>query len=125
MLPYGVKVQFENKIYDVEYVCPMYGEIKLDYLGNYTLPISDIKPYLRSMNDMTEEEWADYQKIRMIDWVNGDINGTFINAGLIVDWLNRHHFDYHYSYDKKDGRWKTMIEKGLAIAVTKENNPYK
>lgn len=73
-----------------------------------------IKPYLRPMSSMTEEEWADYQKIKMIDWVNGDINGTFINTGLIVDWLNKNHFDY-----------RGLIPKDLAIEVTEENNPYK
>lgn len=31
-----------------------------------------------------------------------------------INWLNAHHFDY-----------RGLIEKGLAIAVTKENNPYK
>lgn len=30
-----------------------------------------------------------------------------------IDWLNAHHFDY-----------RELIEKGLAISVTKENNPY-
>lgn len=69
--------------------------------------ILDFKPYLFPMSSMTEEEWEDYQKIRMIDWVHGDINGTFINAGLIVNWLNAHHFDY-----------RGLIEKGLAIDAT-------
>lgn len=59
-----------------------------------TFSINDVKPYLFPLSSMTEEEWEDYQKIRMIDWVDVDINGTFINAGLIVDWLNAHHFDY-------------------------------
>jgi hypothetical protein len=80
----------------------------------HCLSVSNWKPYLRPMSSMTEEEWADYQKIRMIDWVNGDINGTFINAGLIVDWLNKNHFDY-----------RGLIPKDLAIEVTEENNPYK
>ena len=31
-----------------------------------------------------------------------------------IDWLNAHHFDY-----------RGLIKKGLAIAVTEENNPYK
>jgi hypothetical protein len=31
-----------------------------------------------------------------------------------IDWLNANHFDY-----------RGLIEKGLAIEVTKENNPYK
>ena len=67
----------------------------------------DFTPYLFPLSSMTEEEWEDYQKIRMIDWVQGDINGTFINAGSIVDWLNRNHFDY-----------RGLIEKGLAIDAT-------
>ena len=71
------------------------------------IDILDFTPYLFPLSNMTEEEWGDYQKIRMIDWVHGDINGTFINAGLIVDWLNAHHFDY-----------RGLIEKGLAIDAT-------
>ena len=73
-------------------------------------PIENVKPYLFPLSSMTEEEWEDYQKIRMIDWVHGDINGTFINAGLIVDWLNAHHFDY-----------RNLINKNLAIDCTNLN----
>ena len=62
--------------------------------------ILDFTPYLFPLSSMTDEEWEDYQKIRMIDWVHGDINGTFINAGSIVDWLNAHHFDYRGLIDK-------------------------
>ena len=72
--------------------------------------ILDFTPYLFPMSSMTDEEWEEYQKIRMIDWVHGDINRTFINAGLIVDWLNAHHFDY-----------RRLIEKGLAIDATNLN----
>ena len=74
------------------------------------IDILDFKPYLFPMSSMTEEQWEEYQKIRMIDWVHGDINGTFINASLIVDWLNTHHFDY-----------RGLIEKGLAIDATNLN----
>lgn len=72
--------------------------------------ILDFTPYLFPLSSMTEEQWEEYQKIRMIDWVHGDINGTFINASLIVDWLNTHHFDY-----------RGLIEKGLAIDATNLN----
>ena len=106
-LPYGVKVLYENKVFSVDYISAIYKEIKLDIPDNYTIDISDVKPYLFPLSSMTEEEWADYQKIRMIDWVFGDINGTFINAGSIADWLNAHHFDY-----------RGLIEKGLAIDAT-------
>jgi hypothetical protein len=80
----------------------------------YSAKVEDIKPYLRTMSSMTDGEWNDYQKIRMTDWVHGDINGTFINAGLIVNWLLKNHFDF-----------MGLIPKDLAIEVTKENNPYK
>ena len=70
-------------------------------------PIENVKPYLFPPLSMTDEEWEDYQKIRMIDWVHGDINGTFINASLIVDWLNAHHFDY-----------RGLIDKSLALDAT-------
>lgn len=72
------------------------------------------KPYLRSMSSMTEEEWQEYQALKMTDWVEGDINGVFINAGTITDWLNKNMFDY-----------RGLIPKGLAIEVTESNNPYK
>ena len=115
-LPYGVKVQHQhqdylNEVQTIEHISRQYGEIETESVLGF---VDDFKPYLRPMSSMTEEEWADYQKIRMIDWVNGDINGTFINTGLIVDWLNKNHFDY-----------RGLIPKDLAIEVTKENNPYK
>ena len=110
-LPYGIKASY----YGAEEECETWDEvdgIAFGYveIGQYSLPIERVKPYLFSMSSMTEEQWEEYQKIRMIDWVHGDINGTFINAGLIVDWLNTHHFDY-----------RGLIEKGLAIDATNLN----
>ena len=108
-LPYGVMCNIGLK-YPLQlqriFVDRLDG-ILLDFYedgDNYQVYLSEVKPYLRPMSSMTEEEWTDYQKIRMIDWVNGDINGTFINAGLIVDWLNKNHFDY-----------RGLIPKGLAF----------
>ena len=117
-LPYGVIVETPKEKGHVCDINLTIFETKVGVNINATsrdkFNIEDIKPYLFPLSSMTEEEWEDYQKIRMIDWVHGDINGTFINAGLIVDWLNVHHFDY-----------RGLIPMGLAIPVTKENNPYK
>ena len=55
-LPYGVKVLYENEIFDVEYVCPMYEEVKLDTYETWTIDVSDIKPYLFPLSSMTEEQ---------------------------------------------------------------------
>lgn len=112
-LPYGIKASY----YGVEEECETWDEIEgitLDKdfggyvdIGQYSLPIERIKPYLFPMSSMTKEEWEEYQKIRMIDWIHGDINGISINADLIVDWLNAHHFDY-----------RGLIPMGLAIDAT-------
>lgn len=121
-LPYGVKAYIKNwskldrkyyeGVYTVESIDPSlnniigYSERKFDevIVGDDDY---EIKPYLFPLSSMTEEEWEEYQKIRMIDWVHGDINGTFINASLIVDWLNAHHFDY-----------RGLIDKSLALDAT-------
>ena len=68
-----------------------------------------IKPYLRPMSSMTEEERA--ERIGLLYELEGHINEDVTYK--YQDWLNKHHFDY-----------RGLIPMGLAIAVTKENNPY-
>ena len=100
--PWGVKVQYNNKVYAIDYVSAEYKEVKLDILDNYTVGISDIKAYLRPMSSMTEEEKDTYDTLTMCNapWV-------------VVNWLNANKFDY-----------LGLIPKCLAIEVTEENNPY-
>ena len=69
-----------------------------------------IRPYLRPMSSMTEEELNEWYSI-------SNDGGWGVTEGLVgecIDWLNANHFDY-----------RGLIEKGLAIEITKENNPYK
>ena len=70
-----------------------------------------IKPYLRPMSSMTEEEKEEFDEITLIHTPWGI---QIDRISKLLDWLNSHHFDY-----------RGLIEKGLAIAVTEENNPYK
>lgn len=65
------------------------------------------KPYLRPMSSMTEEEENELRRIR---WTTKEGEPRMYEW---CDYANAHHFDY-----------RGLIEKGLAIAVTKENNPY-
>ena len=60
--------------------------------------ISEIKPYLRSMSSMTEEEEKEY----FDKW--GVLGTDDFDNYKIVDWLNSHHFDY-----------RGLIGKGLAL----------
>lgn len=117
-LPYGVKLDFYSRATNQHYVSTLLG-IEPDgdkpiiakvEDGAYTLTQDHVKPYLRPMSSMTEEEKRDWEFICSTSGY--DINEGYIIEGL--DWLNAHHFDY-----------RGLIEKGLAIAVTKENNPYK
>ena len=105
-LPYGVKV-----------IRPLYGAVTLTYDMVKLIDKDDNKwlPYLRPMSSMTEEE---YKELKSISSYYGfapyEYIGDWCPNYEMVNWLNSHHFDY-----------RGLIEKGLAIAVTKENNPYK
>ena len=85
--------------------------------------LSDVCIYLRPMSSMTEEEKNELYTA--IDWYGEiDETGNVYTKGQekvyretfyeYTDWLNAHHFDY-----------RGLIERGLAIEVTEENNPYK
>ena len=63
--------------------------------------IDFIKPYLRPMSSMTEEEKTEYRNIAPgIEW-NYGIQFPTTNK---MDWLNKHYLDY-----------RGLIEKGLAL----------
>ena len=89
--------------------------------------LETIRPYLRSLSSMTEDEEAEAENLG-ITWVLRDrfngldftqekifngFNGTGTEQMKALDWLNAHHFDY-----------RGLIPMRLAIEVTKENNPY-
>ena len=69
----------------------------------------DIKPYLRPMSSMTEEEKKEYStfqyKITLQTHEYKELNKETFSEYL--DWLNAHHFDY-----------RGLIEKGLALEAT-------
>ena len=71
--------------------------------------IDDVKPYLRPMSSLTDEEKKEYDHRLECMFYDAMYDDAFA-----IDWLNEHHFDY-----------RGLIEKGLAIEVTEENNPYK
>ena len=96
------------------------GIINESIVTNYESPMLDlinlnskditIKPYLRPMSSMTEEEKDHFCYLTSLGFVGISTN----SSDNINDWLNANHFDY-----------RGLIEKGLAIAVTEKNNPYK
>jgi len=112
-LPYHIKVKVwlkygttEEGLLDLEH---NYADVLRDAF--YYDEIKDIKPYLRPMSSMTEEEWKEFSVLAVGTHL---FKGPLIPSYDTLDWLNANHFDY-----------RGLIEKGLAIAITEENNPYK
>ena len=72
--------------------------------------IWDVRPYLRPMSSMTEEEEQYILHTWGEDHFNNGIDLMYDNYMMLgcapdfVDWLNGHHFDY-----------RGLIEKGLAL----------
>ncbi|MBQ7156370.1 MAG: hypothetical protein IJR86_01055 [Bacteroidaceae bacterium] len=67
------------------------------------------RPYLRTMESMTEDERCKYKHL-----INEYLASNPDSAASVTDWLNKTMFDY-----------RGLIPMGLAIEVTKRNNPYK
>lgn len=65
--------------------------------------ISDIKPYLRPMSSMSDEEEDTYHML------NGYEPGVFPRTEEAFDWLNAHHFDY-----------RGLIRMGLALEAPED-----
>lgn len=96
--------------------------------GSRPFRFGEVLPYLRPMSSMTEEEIVEINSMGFAYWttmINNDLRTrgpmSLLDAIIthhkmvkLIDWLNAHHFDY-----------RGLIEKGLAIAVTEDNNPYK
>lgn len=98
-LPYGVIVSIKEVDSDKE---PWFGELSCKDLDCFIHDVvyESIKPYLRPMSSMTEEEITEY--LSMCDKEDKDVLTTPRYSG--VDWLLSHHFDF-----------RGLIKKGLAL----------
>ena len=106
-LPYGIKASY----YGVEEECETWDEIECVTLdgyvdiGQYSLPIEGIKPYLFPLSSMTEEQ---KMFLKQQNWcIAISTSGTVETTIEGIDWLNKNHLDY-----------RCLIPKGLAIDAT-------
>ena len=101
-LPYKVKLQYFGKIpnYFIRKLTEddLILTLSVDNFSYIEKTIVYYKPYLRSIDTMTEEERAEYGLV-LCDELS-------INQ---FDWLNAHHFDY-----------RGLIEKGLALEAPED-----
>ena len=116
-LPYGVKVLYKHSVFDIDYISSMYEEVHLDIVDNYTIGISEVKPYLFPMSSMTEEQREEYESL-CIKETNEciDISGfsytkdNYYDTVESIDYLYKNHIDI-----------RGLIPKGLAIDCTNLN----
>ena len=122
-LPYGVKASY----YGAEEECETWDEIEsvaLDGyvdIGQYSLSIEHIKPYLFPLSSMTDEQcykfycgfveneidYNDFKKYYFDSCSCDKVLTLISDCSDIIDWFNENHFDY-----------RGLIEKGLAIDAT-------
>lgn len=138
-LPYGVVcvgITYELDD-DGERYIPVKVKDTLTEIHNYNLEtasvrlgllssckLETVKPYLRPMSSMTEEEKEELKNLFDAEKVTSDSifyleGGTLVEylsrisysfCSEIIDWLNAHHFDF-----------RNLIERGLAIDCTNLN----
>ena len=96
-LPYGVKYQtYLGDIFTLKDITLSRKTTKY-YIDDNAFSLSQIKPYLRPMSSMTEEEENEYRAINCYE-------GLFPHNEDALDYVLSHHFDY-----------RGLIEKGLAL----------
>lgn len=109
-LPYGVMVHYRSNN-------PIF------YTNNFSLNEKlllefrtpdcgvELKPYLRPISSMTEEEQKEFVEFHCVNLCRIIIDDmlTLKNEINMFDWLNAHHFDY-----------RGLISKGLALEDTEK-----
>lgn len=113
-LPYEVRLHISSDLVDkddallgislIEGLTPYITHDKIIAVhSGYSYSLKEVKPYLRPLSSMTEEEAMEYANCGNII-ANSPQNNYLIPNPNCVDWLNAHHFDY-----------RGLIEKGLAL----------
>lgn len=119
---YGVKVQYMNNIFAIEYVSPMYGEVKLDISDNWTVGVSEVKPYLFPFSSITDEQKSELNKKFNVQFLGNDIYSIHHHSEgywdddleldlqdwlWFINWCHKNHFDIY-----------GLIPMGLALDAT-------
>lgn len=107
-LPYGVKMLYSEEC--PEWFSKIYGKetsrviftLSPDILVYIITELDRVKPYLRLITSMTEDEAKEFALLQTNFYIDGFLYPTA--AINMMNWLNAHHFDCY-----------GLIEKGLAL----------
>ena len=117
-LPYGVIVDYRENEFEFPHwkITTIYPETMNGWIGynkrigagsesgSRPFNIGEVKPYLRPMSSMTEEEIKELSKIDQKRIIFSARHLTWHLDGEIIDYLNEKMFD-----------WRGLIPKGLAL----------
>lgn len=103
-LPYNPMVHIHD-LNTTDYDSYLYAD-DLDSMMAYSITL---KPYLRPMSSMTEEEYDQLYIDSRVKEDSDDILDALANDIDAIDWLNAHHLDY-----------RGLIPMGLAIEAPKD-----
>lgn len=117
-LPYGVMAEYKNSRNQDGKIAKITGIWNISHKNlimvmlyekhgaedGFYFPIEGVKPYLRPMSSMTEEELIELNKIDNVRLIYSSRHSTYYLDAEIVDWLNAHYFDY-----------RGLIPMGLAL----------
>ena len=120
-VPYGVKVHYMNNIFVIDYVSS-YEEVKLDIPDNWTVGVSEVKPYLFPFSSITDEQKSELNKKFTVQFSGNNVYSihyhsegywdTDLELDLqdwlwFINWCYKNHFDIY-----------GLIPMGLAIDAT-------
>ena len=80
-LPYGVKLSYDGEYGKEKHPFPL-NDINRVVINN-SYEIEGVKPYLRPMSSMTEEEELEYRNVCI---------SPISKSWDVTDWLNAHHW---------------------------------
>lgn len=106
-LPYKVKCKYYDcyeGAYDEGIIRGLERHEYMEINGR-CIHIEEVKPYLFPMSSMTKEQTFEIRSY--LNSIEGKMIGMQGRAIYIIDWLNKHYFDY-----------RGLIEKSLALDAT-------
>lgn len=123
--PYGVKLHVPS-FSDTPQLLQQISDYETIEINDLTSPvgIDEVKPYLRPMSSMTNEERLELSKLTddkfkfYLYTAKPEIvcyeKYNYLEGLKVLDWLNAHHLDY-----------RGLIEKGLALEASEDMYNFK
>ena len=106
-LPYHPRINVCNDSWEGCQIGEFDTNLYSHHIDTFICDRIEVKPYLRPMSSMTEEELKEFRACHCVYDLHPDFQPMMCNIENelnMFNWLNEHHFDY-----------RDLIKKGLAL----------